>query len=58
MVPEALLSSMKETAGASATFARLRSGLVATSVVDGLTIVTESAQSSPVTNHDFNVTLQ
>ena len=57
-VPLKLLSSMKDMNGASATFVGLRSGLVATTVVDGLTIVTQSAQTSPETNHDFSVTLQ
>ena len=57
-VPQKLLSSMKDMNGASATFVASAVGLVATTVVDGLTIVTQSAQTSPETNHDFSVTLQ
>lgn len=58
VVPQTLLASMKQIAGATSTTGDLRSKLVATSVVDGLTIVMESAQNSPITNHAFNVTLQ
>ena len=44
--------------GTSATYASLSSELDATTVVDGLTIVTQSFQQSPTTGRDFNVTLQ
>jgi hypothetical protein len=45
-------------AGSSATYAGLSSEFDATTVVDGLTITTESYQLSPTMGHDFNVTLQ
>ncbi len=54
IVPHALLSSVK---GMSAT-ATVSSGLVATTVVDGLTIVIRSSQSSPTNGRDFDVTVQ
>jgi hypothetical protein len=44
--------------GTSATYGGLSSELEATTVVDGLTIVTQSYQTSPATRHDFSVTLQ
>jgi hypothetical protein len=58
VVPHALLSSLKEMSGASPTYAGLSSELDATTVVDGLTIVTQSFQNSPTTARDFYVTLQ
>ena len=58
MVPQALLSSLKEMSGASPTYAGLSSELDATTVVNGLAIVTQSFQNSATTGHDFNVTLQ
>ena len=58
VVPHALLSSLKEMSGASPTYAALSSEVDATTVVDGLTIVTQSFQSSPTTGQAFNVTLQ
>lgn len=58
VVPQTLLSSLKEMSGASPTYAGLSSELDATTVVDGLTIVTQSFQNSPTTGRDFNVTLQ
>jgi hypothetical protein len=58
VVPQAILSSLKEMSGTKPTYAALTSGLEATTVVDGLTIVTQSYQSSPTTGREFNVTLQ
>jgi hypothetical protein len=57
VVPQALLSSLK-TSGASPTYGILSSELDATTVVDGLTIVTQSFQSSPTSGREFNVTLE
>jgi hypothetical protein len=57
-VPHTLLSSLKEMSGTTPTYAGLSSELEATTVVDGLTIVTQSYQNSPTTGRDFNVTLQ
>ena len=58
VVPQALLSSMKEMSGTNPTFGYLSSELEATTVIAGLTIVTQSYQSSPATAHSFSVTLQ
>jgi hypothetical protein len=58
VVPHTLLSSLKEMSGSSPTYGGLSSELEATTVVDGLTIVTQSYQNSPTTSRDFNVTLQ
>ena len=58
VVPHTLLSSLKEMSGTSATYAGLSSKLEATTVVDGLTIVTQSFQNSSPIARDFNVTLQ
>jgi hypothetical protein len=58
VVPQSLLSSLMAMAGSSATYAGLSSEFDATTVVDGLTITTESYQLSPTMGHDFNVTLQ
>lgn len=56
VVPHALLASLKEMSGS--TYGSLSSELEATTVVDGLTIVTQSYQDSPTTGSGFNVTLQ
>lgn len=58
VVPQTLLASLKGMSGSSPTYADVNSELTATTVVDGLTIVTQSYQSSPTTIHSFNVTLQ
>ena len=58
IVPQALLSSLRDVSATRPTYAGLSSDLVATSVVDGLTITTWSHQSGPTANRDFNVTLQ
>jgi hypothetical protein len=60
VVPQTLLSSMKAMSGTSPnpTYAGLSSELEATTVVDRLTIVTQSYQNSATTGHDVNVTLQ
>ena len=58
VVSQTLLSSLKEMSGTSPTFARLTSELDVTTVVDGLTIVTQSFQNSPTTGRDFSVILQ
>jgi hypothetical protein len=57
-VAQSLLSSLKQMSGTTAVYANLSSELEATTVVDGLTIVTQSYQSSPTTGHSFGVTLQ
>jgi hypothetical protein len=57
-VPHTLLASMKEMSDAGPTYGGLSSELEATTVVDGLTIVTQSFQDSPTTDRDFNVTFQ
>jgi hypothetical protein len=59
VVPQTLLSSMKEMGGSISTYAQGSSRLVVTTVVDGLTIVTQSSQNSPtLINDTFYVTLQ
>lgn len=58
VVPQALLASMKTMPGASPTSATVRSELDATTVVDGLTIVTQSTQNTVAANANFNVALQ
>lgn len=58
VVPQALLSSLMAMSGTGPTYAGLSSELEATTVVDGLTIVTQSYQNSPTAGRDFNVTLQ
>ena len=58
VVPQTLLASLKEMSGTSAAYAGLTSELDTTTVVDGLTIVTQSHQSSPTPSRDFDVTLQ
>jgi hypothetical protein len=58
VVPRALLSSLKQMSGASPTYGSLSSELDATTVVDGLTIVTQSFQNSPPSGREFDVTLE
>ncbi len=58
VVPRALLSSLKQMSGTSPTYGSLSSELDTTTVVDGLTIETQSFQSSPTSGHDFDVTLE
>lgn len=58
VVPQTLLSTLKEMSGTSPAHAGLSSELETTTVVDGLTIVTQSYQNSPTTGQDFDVTLQ
>jgi hypothetical protein len=58
VVPHALLSSMKDMAGPTSTYASVGSELMVTTVIDGLTIVTQSYQSSPTAVRSFNVTLE
>jgi hypothetical protein len=58
VVPHKLLASLKEMSGTTPTYAGLSSELDGTTVVDGLTIVTQSYQNVPTAGRDFNVTLQ
>jgi hypothetical protein len=58
VVPHALLSSLKAMAGTGPTYASLGSDLETTTVIDGLTIKTQSFQTSPTSGHDFEVTLE
>jgi hypothetical protein len=58
VVPQALLSSLKETSGSSPAYATVDSELTTTTVVDGLTIVTQSYQNSPNAISSFDVVLQ
>jgi hypothetical protein len=58
VVSKTLLSSLKEMSDTNSTFARLTSELDAITVVDGLTIVTQSSQNSPTTGRDFSVILE
>jgi len=58
LVSHALLASLKEMSGTSATYAGLSSELEATTVVNGLTLVTQSFQQSQPIAKDFSVTLQ
>lgn len=60
VVPQTLLSSLKAMSGTSPspTYVGLSSELEATTVVDRLTIVTQSYQNSATDGRDFNVTLQ
>jgi hypothetical protein len=57
VVSHTLLSSLKQISGTNITYGDFISRLEATTVVDGLTIVTESYQSS-ATRSDFDITLQ
>jgi len=58
IVYSTVLSSMKEMVGSTATYASLRSELETTTLIGGLTITTQSFETSPATAHDFNVTLE
>jgi hypothetical protein len=58
VVPRALLSSMKQMSGTSQAYGSLASELDTTTVIDGLTILTQSFQNSPNSGHEFKVTLQ
>ena len=58
MVPHLLLSSLKTMSPTAPTYAGLSSELDATTVVNGLTITTQSYQNATTTIPDFNVTLQ
>jgi len=58
VLPHALLSSLKTMSATASMYAGLSSELDATTVVDGLTITTQSYQNSTPPNVDFNVTLQ
>jgi len=58
VVAHALLSLLKGMAGTSPTYAGLFSELDATTVVDGLTIVTQSSQNTQPNGREFDVTLQ
>jgi hypothetical protein len=58
VVAQALLSSLKGMSGANPTYGILSSELDATTVVDGLTIVTQSFQNTPPSDRGFNVTLE
>jgi hypothetical protein len=58
MVPQTLLSALKAMSATIPLSAALLSELDATTVVGGLTIVTESHQASTTTGHAFAVTLQ
>jgi hypothetical protein len=58
VVSHSLLSSMKEMAGSNPTYAGVSSMLTATTVVDGLTIVTQSYQNPPPSVRSFSVSLE
>ncbi len=58
VVPQTLLSSIKEMAGSGPTYARVSSELTATTVVNGLTVVTQSYGRSPTAVSSFDVTLR
>jgi hypothetical protein len=58
VVPQALLSSLKVMAGTNPMYAGLSSGLDVTTVVDGLPILTRSAQGTPAGGRDIEVILQ
>ena len=58
VVPQALLSALKAMSATIPLYAALGSELDATTVVGGLTIVTQSHQGSPTTGHSFAITLQ
>ncbi len=57
-VPQTLLSSLKQMAGTDPVYADLSSSFQTTTVVNGLTSVTQGYQSSPATEHWLSVTLQ
>ena len=58
VVSHSLLSSMKEMAGSNPTYAGVSSMLTATTVVDGLTILTQSYQNPPPSVRSFSVSLE
>jgi hypothetical protein len=58
VVPRPLLSSLKQMSGANPTYGSLSSELDSTTVVDGLTILTQSFQNSPTSGRAFDVTLE
>ncbi|HEY4187301.1 MAG TPA: hypothetical protein VGP07_19650 [Polyangia bacterium] len=58
LVPQRLLSSLKGMVGGSTLYGSLISELETTTVVDGLSIVTQSSQLSPTTDSNFEVFLQ
>jgi hypothetical protein len=58
VVSRTLLSAMKQMSGASQVYGGLSSELDTTTVIDGLTIETQSFQNSPTGGHDFQVTFQ
>jgi hypothetical protein len=58
VVPQELLSSLKAMSGTSPTYGHLSSELDTTTVIDGLTIETQSFQTSATGGHDFQVTLE
>ncbi len=57
-VPQALLSALKAMSGTIPLNGEVTSELNASTVVDGLTILTSAHQISPTTDHAFAVTLQ
>jgi hypothetical protein len=57
LVPQRLLSSLKKMADSTPMEGGLSSELDTTTVVDGLTIVTQGYQSSPTTSSNFDVLL-
>jgi len=58
VVPQTLVSSLKQMAPSDPTYASISSELDATTVVDGFTIVTQSRQNSLDTERAFEVSLQ
>jgi hypothetical protein len=58
VVSRGLLSSMKNMSGTTPTYASLYSELDVTTVVDNLTIVTHSVQSTPTAGANFGVTFE
>jgi hypothetical protein len=58
VVAQSLLASLKQTSGTGPTYASVSSEIDATTTVGGLTIQTQSFQSSPTALRSFDVTLQ
>jgi hypothetical protein len=58
VVSHTLLSSLKEMSGTGPTWARLSSQVEASTMIDGLTILTQGYQNSPPADPGFNVTLE
>ena len=58
VVPQALLSSLKEMSSGASVYAGLSSELDVTTVVNGLTVVTQSFQNSAADSQSFNVKLE